>query len=74
LGSLDVKEDHDASNIIYYIFLFFPLFKGCAHEVFGSSFCILLKEKWVHNVGNIFVFEELPYAIRSDNDDLVLRH
>ncbi len=68
----NVQEDYDTSDVIDHILLFLPLFEGCSDQVLSCSLRVPLQEVRVDDVCNLLVLKELPDAIGSKDNDLVL--
>lgn len=69
--SFYVQENDNACDIVYDALLFPPPFEGGTDEVFGGAFCVFLQIKRVNYASDVDIFEELPYAVTGDDDDLV---
>lgn len=73
LEQLDVKEDHDAGDVINHIFLHFPLVSSFFHDavrcLFGLSVLIVRQD----DLGYLLVREELPHTVGSYHDEPVVR-
>lgn len=67
LDQLGVHENHHASDIVDYFFFFLPHFCGFPDNRVRSLFGLTVFVKLKRDLTHLFVGEELPDAVRSDN-------